>query len=398
MVRSGLSACATRVAEHFQPVRVSLAREQLGRALLDPLGMLTAQKASLIEKELQQGQVVRPQLAAEEKVVAEAAVEVLHHRTGTHRLTCDLRDGFTHGIQASAELLAQGGLLGPAPGLVGRDPLDREYVTDQGGRNVKLLSQMGEILLQLSREGQQFTAVIVQERGQRLQTGRAQRHAGLPFRDDAVVQGTTIAGGQAVHAEEVLAEPTDQRGDLLGQGDGLGLAGASVAQWLGELGMGASPASPVFGLLAFQRAARVEGLRGTIFQKGNGLFEVLQGRKDVAATRNLGQSQFLPSAPAAAASGAGGIRSETAVAPFQQTHAPGYGIAVFLRAEQIARGGGDVSPDHHRAASLKDLVVSADGNTGEVLPGGNGACPVDSLVQDIRDGSHRQRIVEEVGE
>ncbi len=68
-----LIAREPRVAEHLQPVRMRLARQQFGRALTNPLRMLAAQEAAVIEKELQQDQVIRPQLAAEKKVVAQSA-------------------------------------------------------------------------------------------------------------------------------------------------------------------------------------------------------------------------------------------------------------------------------------------------------------------------------------
>ena len=46
---------------------VRLPRQQLRRTLADPLGVLTAQKAAVVEKELQRGQVIWAQLSAQKK-------------------------------------------------------------------------------------------------------------------------------------------------------------------------------------------------------------------------------------------------------------------------------------------------------------------------------------------
>jgi hypothetical protein len=48
-----------RQAEHLQPVAMPLAGEQLGGTLADALEMLTAQKALVIERELQQSGLLR---------------------------------------------------------------------------------------------------------------------------------------------------------------------------------------------------------------------------------------------------------------------------------------------------------------------------------------------------
>ena len=57
-------------AEHVQPVRVRLARQQLGWAFVNAFGPFAAQEAAMVEEELQQVQVVRPQMSAKEEVAA----------------------------------------------------------------------------------------------------------------------------------------------------------------------------------------------------------------------------------------------------------------------------------------------------------------------------------------
>src|SRR5271157_2263793 len=55
----GLVLRKARVAEHFQPVRVRLAGQQLRWAFAHPFGTFTAWEAAVIEKELQQDQIIR---------------------------------------------------------------------------------------------------------------------------------------------------------------------------------------------------------------------------------------------------------------------------------------------------------------------------------------------------
>ena len=63
--RDGSVAGEPGVAEHFQPVGVSFAGQQFRRAFADPFRPLTPQEAMVVEKELEQGQIVRSQLAAQ---------------------------------------------------------------------------------------------------------------------------------------------------------------------------------------------------------------------------------------------------------------------------------------------------------------------------------------------
>jgi len=59
-----LVAGEQREAQHLQPVGMGLTAQQFGGAFADALGVLTAQEATVVEKELEQSQVVGPQVAA----------------------------------------------------------------------------------------------------------------------------------------------------------------------------------------------------------------------------------------------------------------------------------------------------------------------------------------------
>jgi|SRR5579875_1030756 len=53
--------------------------------MVHTLRMLATQKTTVIEKELQQLQIVTTQTTTQEKVVPQTAIDILHHRTSTHR-------------------------------------------------------------------------------------------------------------------------------------------------------------------------------------------------------------------------------------------------------------------------------------------------------------------------
>src|SRR5580658_6096394 len=82
------------VTEHLQPMRVGLASQQLGRTLVNALGMFAAQKAAMIEEELQQLQIARAHVPTQEKIAAQSAVDVLDDRTGADYLLAQS----THGL------------------------------------------------------------------------------------------------------------------------------------------------------------------------------------------------------------------------------------------------------------------------------------------------------------
>jgi hypothetical protein len=59
-----------REPQEFEPVRMALSGHQFLRAFADPLGTLAAKEGAVIEEELQQIEIRRAQLAAEEEIAA----------------------------------------------------------------------------------------------------------------------------------------------------------------------------------------------------------------------------------------------------------------------------------------------------------------------------------------
>src|SRR5262249_31795582 len=77
--RRGCLAAEALVAAQFQPVGVSLPGQQLAWALADALWVFTPREPPVVEVVLQQLQVVRPELPAQEEVVSQSAIQVLYH-------------------------------------------------------------------------------------------------------------------------------------------------------------------------------------------------------------------------------------------------------------------------------------------------------------------------------
>jgi len=102
--------------------------------------------------------------------------------------------------------------------------------------------------------------------------------------------------------------------------------------------------------------------------------------EDVAATGHVGPGLGLAGTQASGEIGDGGVGMEATRAQFQQTHAPGVGVAMLLGTEEVAVGRSDVSANENGLASLEDFVVGADADGGEVLLGVVLACVDDGLL------------------
>src|SRR5215831_6082043 len=102
------------IAQHLQPVRERLPRENLGRRSPRTLGTLAPHQPAVVEEKLKQGQVVGSQLAAEEKVASQPAVEILHQGAGPNGLFTHLADRLADFPEPTPQFLTQSCFLGPA--------------------------------------------------------------------------------------------------------------------------------------------------------------------------------------------------------------------------------------------------------------------------------------------
>src|ERR1022692_547549 len=99
----GLMAVGSAVAKHLQPVRVSLAGQQLGRAFVYAFRVFTAQKAAMVQEELQQLQIARANFPTQEKITAQPAVDVFDDRTGAHHLLTHRAHGLLNDVETATQ-------------------------------------------------------------------------------------------------------------------------------------------------------------------------------------------------------------------------------------------------------------------------------------------------------
>src|SRR5450755_925773 len=133
-----LIAARSAVAKHFQPVRVGLAGEQFGGTLVRALRSFAAQKAAMIEEELQQLQVARADFPTQEKVVAQSAVDVLDDRTGADHPLAQVTHGLFERVESATQMFAQGRFFLPTERLAFVQSLQVEQVADDGEGHLEL--------------------------------------------------------------------------------------------------------------------------------------------------------------------------------------------------------------------------------------------------------------------
>jgi len=69
----------------------------------------------MVEEELQQAEVISPQVATQEKVASEPAVEILDQRTGSNCRLAQLADCLADLPEPTAQFLTQSRFLSPTP-------------------------------------------------------------------------------------------------------------------------------------------------------------------------------------------------------------------------------------------------------------------------------------------
>ena len=120
--------------------------------------------------------------------------------------------------------------------------------------------------------------------------------------------------------------------------------------------------------------------------------------EDIATTGDCGQGQCLAGAEAGAEVGDGGVGGEAAVGQFQEPDAPGVGVAVLLLTQQVTECGCRIDAHEDRPSGLKDRVVGADTDAGQVVRTVDLRSRRDGRVDDVVDGAQGELGVEEVGQ
>ena len=143
-------------------MRVCLAAQKLSWRLAHALGTVAALQPSVVQVELQQRQIVRAQVPAEEKVGPQPTVEVFHQRTGPNRVLGQRGDGELNLVEPAPEVLAHGRFLGPAPwvALVARQR--PEQAPWQFSGDLEVAPQLLQILIEPTGEGEEIVPLILQ--------------------------------------------------------------------------------------------------------------------------------------------------------------------------------------------------------------------------------------------
>ena len=89
--------------QEFQPVRMRASGEQFGRTLANPFRFFATLELAMVQEESQQVQITLAQLASQEEVGPQAAVEVFNEGTGSGGMI----HGFSYGVLSGLELSAQ---------------------------------------------------------------------------------------------------------------------------------------------------------------------------------------------------------------------------------------------------------------------------------------------------
>ena len=100
-----------------------------------------------------------------------------------------------------------------------------------GHGHLEVRGHGGQVRVQLLGKGQHGVALVDQVGADRAEAVRALRRPCLQFGDHEVVQRTALGVARPGHRQDVVPQPADQRGHVVGQGHGggRGRAGRSGA-------------------------------------------------------------------------------------------------------------------------------------------------------------------------
>lgn len=158
-------------------MRVGLARQQFGGTFAHAFGTFAAQETAMVQEELQQFQVARANVAAQEEVAAQPAVEVLDDRAGADDLLAQGAHGLLDAMEAAAQSSPQRQLLPPAQRLARVQLLDIEQFADDRQGRLEVGGEFGQILVELQGESQELVAVDMQPTAERVEAMRTERRA-----------------------------------------------------------------------------------------------------------------------------------------------------------------------------------------------------------------------------
>jgi hypothetical protein len=156
----GHSAAEALKAEHLQPVRMVLAGEQLCRRFAAAFRLSAAQIRTMVEEKAQQRKAGRADITAQEKVVAQAAVEVFHQGTGPVEVVGQYLQLLVQGEETPAQMALKFSALLPIGVGVGGEVVPVQQFTYRLEGYCITACQLSECLIEVAGECQQGIALI----------------------------------------------------------------------------------------------------------------------------------------------------------------------------------------------------------------------------------------------
>lgn len=222
--------------EHIEPVRVTLAGQQLRRTLANALWTDAPDESAVIDKETKQLQVVVTDMTAQEEIIAQTAVEILDNRTCPRCVGHRFLDGTLDIVEPVPKLLAERGLALPIGRTSIVHALEFTYCMDKADGDTKPRGDLGEFLIENTDEGQNLTPLILEGGADGTNTVRAQRFSKLQFPDDKVEQFRTSRKIRSGKRKDVVMKPFCQGVYIPRKFDRLGFRRAGTRKLFGQRG------------------------------------------------------------------------------------------------------------------------------------------------------------------
>ena len=277
-----------------------------------------------------------------------------------------------------------------------------EQAPRQFSGDLEVASQLLQILIEPTGEGEQIVPLILQGAADRPQAIGALSRAGLQLCHHKVVEHAAIGVARPGDSENVIAQPIHQQSHFVSQCHSFIAGRACSAQQLPRALCRLGTATPVVSLLAVSLSlAVVAGLQSPIravLQIAGQELQIAKDVENVASTGNLRKGQSLTGTQPATRISNGGLGIETLIDQIEQTNAPGVGVAMLLQTEQVAIGRGRVDTDEDRLAGLEDFVMSADADTSQIAPAVDLARRFDGAMHDVVHRAQGDGVVKEVAD
>ncbi len=157
-----------------------------------------------------------------------------------------------------------------------------------------------------------------------------------------------------------MAQPLGERLNIAGQLMRLGLGLPGKLQLGGEPVVG-TPRAGAAHLGLPRLAPRCSALVEARPRVGEA-FALALDVKHIAMAQRVAPCSLLPGAQAVSCIGDRMVRIEPLLGRVEQVHAPGVGVAVVLRSQQVAIGRRGIDTGQHGRGTLEDLVMQAHAN------------------------------------